>query len=145
MPLPDSMRRGLYFEEIEPGRRFSSPSRTVTEADIIAFAGQSGDFNLIHTDAAYAAQGPFGQRVAPGFAVVSPPARPPRGAPGVAGGGGRGATPEPPPDETQASAPTPRRAGPPPEPTTDDLPRRGPQGGPPPPPGGPAGPARRAT
>jgi len=71
MTLPESMRRGLYFEEIEPGRHFSSPSRTVTEADIIAFAGQSGDFNLIHTDAAYAAQGPFGQRVAHGLLVLS--------------------------------------------------------------------------
>jgi acyl dehydratase len=71
MTLPESMRRGLYFEEIEPGRHFTSPGRTVTEADIVAFAGQSGDFNLIHTDAAYAEQGPFGKRVAHGLLVLS--------------------------------------------------------------------------
>jgi acyl dehydratase len=65
------MRRGLYFEEIQAGRSFTSPGRTVTEADIVAFAGQSGDFNLIHTDAAYAVNGPFGQRVAHGLLVLS--------------------------------------------------------------------------
>lgn len=71
MTLPESMRRGLYFEEIEVGRQFTSPGRTVTEADIVAFAGQSGDFNLIHTDAAYAEHGPFGKRVAHGLLVLS--------------------------------------------------------------------------
>jgi acyl dehydratase len=71
MTLPESMRRGLYFQEIEAGRHFTSPGRTVTEADIVSFAGLSGDFNLIHTDAAYAAQGPFGQRIAHGMLVLS--------------------------------------------------------------------------
>lgn len=71
MTLPNSPHRGLYFEEFEVGRQFTTPGRTVTEADIVAFAGQSGDFNLIHTDAAYAAQGPFGQRVAHGLLVLS--------------------------------------------------------------------------
>jgi len=71
MTLPESMRRGLYFEEIEAGRHFTSPGRTVTEADVVGFAGLSGDFNLIHTDAAYAAQGPFGQRIAHGMLVLS--------------------------------------------------------------------------
>jgi acyl dehydratase len=41
----------------------------VTEADIVAFAGLSGDFNAIHTDAAYAATQPFGSRVAHGLLV----------------------------------------------------------------------------
>jgi 3-hydroxybutyryl-CoA dehydratase len=60
-------RRGMYFEEFEVGQRVISPGRTVTEADIAAFAGLSGDFNSIHTDAVYAQGSPFGQRVAHGL------------------------------------------------------------------------------
>ncbi len=71
MTLPDTHQRGLYFEEFEVGRSFTTPGRTVTEADIMAFAGVSGDFNLIHTDAEYAASGPFGQRIAHGLLVLS--------------------------------------------------------------------------
>jgi 3-hydroxybutyryl-CoA dehydratase len=58
---------GLYFEEFSLGQRIISPGRTVTEADVVAFAGLSGDFNSIHTDAVYAAGSPFGQRVAHGL------------------------------------------------------------------------------
>jgi 3-hydroxybutyryl-CoA dehydratase len=60
-------RRGMYFEEFEVGQRVISPGRTVTEADIAAFAGLSGDFNSIHTDAVYAQGSAFGQRVAHGL------------------------------------------------------------------------------
>jgi acyl dehydratase len=60
-------RRGMYFEEFEVGQRVISPGRTVTEADIVTFAGLSGDFNSIHTDAAYSQTTPFGQRVAHGL------------------------------------------------------------------------------
>ncbi len=60
-------RRGMYFEEFEVGQRVTTPARTVTEADVVAFAGLSGDFNSIHTDAVYAQQTPFGQRVAHGI------------------------------------------------------------------------------
>ncbi|HVN56654.1 MAG TPA: MaoC/PaaZ C-terminal domain-containing protein, partial [Anaerolineaceae bacterium] len=45
--------------------------RTVSEADIVNFAGLSGDFSQIHTDAEYARQGGFGQRVAHGMLEVS--------------------------------------------------------------------------
>jgi acyl dehydratase len=64
-------RRGLFFEEFEVGQQVTTPARTITEADIVAFAGLSGDYNSIHTDAAYAAAGPFGQRVAHGLLVLS--------------------------------------------------------------------------
>ena len=64
-------RRGLYFEEFQVGQCVTTPARTITEADILAFAGLSGDYNSIHTDAAYAAGTPFGQRVAHGLLVVS--------------------------------------------------------------------------
>lgn len=63
--------RGMYFEEFFIGQRIISAGRTVSESDIITFAGLSGDFNQIHTDAVYAAQTPFGQRVAHGLLGLS--------------------------------------------------------------------------
>ena len=64
-------RRGLYFEEFEPGMRITSVGRTVTESDIINFAGLSGDFAQIHTDAEYSRGTPIGQRIAHGLLVTS--------------------------------------------------------------------------
>lgn len=66
MSLPPA-QRGMYFEEFEVGQKIVTQSRTVTEHDIVAFAGLSGDFNQIHTDAEYARGTPFGQRVAHGL------------------------------------------------------------------------------
>ena len=63
--------RGLYFEEFVIGDTVESVGRTVTEADIVMFAGLSGDYNLIHTDAEYAKNQMFGQRVAHGLLVLS--------------------------------------------------------------------------
>lgn len=64
-------RRGLYFEEFQVGQTVTTSARTITEADIGAFAGLTGDYNSIHTDAVYSATTPFGQRVAHGLLVVS--------------------------------------------------------------------------
>jgi acyl dehydratase len=64
-------RRGLYFEEFEVGQRMSSVGRTITEADVVNFAGVSADYNLIHTDIAYSADSIFEQRVAHGLLVLS--------------------------------------------------------------------------
>ncbi|NPA26744.1 MAG: dehydratase [Chloroflexi bacterium] len=63
--------RGWYFEDFKVGQRVITAGRTVTEADIVAFAGLSGDYNRIHTDAEYAARTPFGQRIAHGLLVMS--------------------------------------------------------------------------
>lgn len=63
--------RGLYFDEFEPGQKIVSAGRTITEADIVNFAGLSGDYNQIHTDAVYSKVAPFGQRVAHGLLVLS--------------------------------------------------------------------------
>lgn len=63
--------RGRYFEQFEIGESLLTAARTITEADIVRFAGLTGDFNQIHTDAVYAAKGPFGQRVAHGLLVQS--------------------------------------------------------------------------
>ena len=64
-------RRGLYFEEFELGQRMSTVGRTITEADVVNFAGVSADFNSIHTDIAYASESFFEQRVAHGLLVLS--------------------------------------------------------------------------
>ena len=63
--------RGRYFEDFVIGEEFESPGRTITESDVVTFAGLSGDYNQIHTDAEFAAQGVFGQRVAHGLLGLS--------------------------------------------------------------------------
>lgn len=63
--------RGRYFEEFAEGQQLVTAGRTVTEGDIVRFAGLTGDFNQIHTDAAYAAETMFGQRIAHGLLVLS--------------------------------------------------------------------------
>ena len=62
-----SLNTGLFFEDFEPGQKVTSVGRTITEHDIATFAGLSGDFNQIHTDAEYARSTPFGQRIAHGL------------------------------------------------------------------------------
>ena len=66
-----SARSGLFFEEFAVGQSVTSPGRTITEADIVAFAALSGDWNQLHTDAEFAARQPFGQRVAHGLLCLS--------------------------------------------------------------------------
>jgi acyl dehydratase len=61
----------LYFEDVEVGFRFETPRRTVTEADLAAFAGVSGDLNPLHTDAVFAADSIYGERIAHGALVLS--------------------------------------------------------------------------
>jgi acyl dehydratase len=56
----------LFFEDLAEGQVFLSSGRTVTEADIVGFAGLSGDFNPIHMDREAASKGIFGERVAHG-------------------------------------------------------------------------------
>jgi acyl dehydratase len=63
--------RGRYFEEFAVGDRITTAARTVTEADIVAFAGLSGDYNQIHIDAEYSRTTPFGARVAHGLLGLS--------------------------------------------------------------------------
>jgi acyl dehydratase len=61
----------LYFEDVQVGFRFETPRRTVTEADLVAFAGVSGDFNPLHTDRVFAAESIYGERIAHGALVLS--------------------------------------------------------------------------
>lgn len=62
---------GLYFEEFEIGKEFETAGRTVTEADIVNFAGITGDWNQLHTDSEFAKNTIFGQRIAHGTLVFS--------------------------------------------------------------------------
>jgi 3-hydroxybutyryl-CoA dehydratase len=64
-------RRGLWFDEFEPGLVVESPGRTVTEADLVSFAGLSGDHTQLHTDEAYCQRTPFRTRIAHGMLVQS--------------------------------------------------------------------------
>ena len=63
--------QGRYFEEFSPGETFTTRGRTVTEADIVAFAGLSGDYNPLHTDKEFARNSPFGERIAHGLLGLS--------------------------------------------------------------------------
>lgn len=56
-----------YFDDIAVGEEYESPGRTVTEADIVLFAGLSGDYNILHTDAEFMKQSIFGERIAHGL------------------------------------------------------------------------------
>jgi acyl dehydratase len=55
------------YDEIEVGEEYESPGRTVTETDIVIFAGLSGDYNVLHTDAEFMKQSIFGERIAHGL------------------------------------------------------------------------------
>ncbi len=68
---PLSFSRGLYFEEFQIDQKIITAARTVTESDVVNFAGLSGDYNQIHTDAAFSQSTPFGQRVAHGLLCLS--------------------------------------------------------------------------
>jgi acyl dehydratase len=56
-----------YFDDIQIGEAYESPARTVTEADIVIFAGLSGDYNILHTDAEFMKSSSFGERIAHGL------------------------------------------------------------------------------
>jgi len=59
----------LHFEDFLQDQVSTSRGRTVTETDIVNFAGLSGDFVELHMNEVYAAQGPFGKRIAHGALI----------------------------------------------------------------------------
>jgi acyl dehydratase len=74
----------LYFDDVEVGQEWESLGRTITETDIVNFAGLSGDFNPIHIDHEFAkttpfrrpiAQGLLGMAICSGLGLTSPPMR----------------------------------------------------------------------
>ena len=65
------MTQDQFFEDYELGASRSTTGRTITEADIVLHAGQTGDFFPHHMDAAWCATQPFGQRIAHGTLIFS--------------------------------------------------------------------------
>lgn len=62
---------GLYFEDFSVGQKVTTVGRTIAESDIMTFAGLTGDYNQIHTDAHFATGTQFGQRIAHGLLGMS--------------------------------------------------------------------------
>src|SRR5436190_23347192 len=60
-----------YYEDFIEGAEHVTRGRTITEADIVNFAGLSGDFIELHTNEEYARQAPFGRRIAHGLLTLS--------------------------------------------------------------------------
>ncbi|HXQ33110.1 MAG TPA: MaoC/PaaZ C-terminal domain-containing protein [Anaerolineales bacterium] len=61
----------LFYEDLNVGDEDQSTGRTVTETDVVSFAGLSGDFNNMHIDEEFAKKTVFGTRVAHGLCVLS--------------------------------------------------------------------------
>lgn len=58
--------RGKYFQDFSIGDEFHTPSRTITEADIVNWSYLSGDWNPVHTDEEFAKKSEFKTRIAHG-------------------------------------------------------------------------------
>jgi 3-hydroxybutyryl-CoA dehydratase len=70
MPIISPLK-GMWFEEFEVGQQIITPGRTISESDVVSFAGLSGDYNQIHTNAEFSKETPFGQRIAHGLLGLS--------------------------------------------------------------------------
>ena len=57
--------------DFAPGYAWTTRARTITEADVVAFSGLTGDFHPQHTDAVWAEESRFGERIAHGMLVLS--------------------------------------------------------------------------
>jgi acyl dehydratase len=62
---------GLYWEEWEVGKSFTTAARTITETDVVNFAGISGDYNPLHINEEYCKNTQFGTRIAHGPLIYS--------------------------------------------------------------------------
>jgi acyl dehydratase len=55
-----------FYEDFEVGDEFTTAGRTITESDVVTFAGLSGDFSPIHMDAEFSKGTVHGQRIVHG-------------------------------------------------------------------------------
>jgi acyl dehydratase len=62
---------GYYFDEFKVGDEFVTPTRTITETDVVMFAAMTGDYNELHTSAEYMKDTQFGQRLVHGLLGLS--------------------------------------------------------------------------
>ena len=65
--MVDERRTGYRYADLHVGMAFRSPGRTITDADLVGFAGLTGDFSELHTSDVYAKHSQFGRRVAHGL------------------------------------------------------------------------------
>jgi acyl dehydratase len=65
------MSKSLYFDNLAVGDRWKSRGRTVTETDVVNFAGVTGDYDPLHVDHEFARQSPFGKPIAHGLLGLS--------------------------------------------------------------------------
>ena len=65
------MSEPLFFEDLSVGDRWISPARTITESDVVNFAGLTGDYDPLHVDHEFARQTPFGRPIAHGLLGLS--------------------------------------------------------------------------
>ncbi len=65
------MEEKNFMEDYKVGERFVSPARTITETDITMFAAMTGDWHPLHTDAEFAKNYFFGERIAHGMLILS--------------------------------------------------------------------------
>jgi acyl dehydratase len=65
--MAEAPKLGLRYEDLHVGMAFRSPGRTITEADLVGFAGLTGDYSELHTSDVYARASQFGRRVAHGM------------------------------------------------------------------------------
>lgn len=65
--MTEGRRTGYRYEDLSVGLRFRSPGRTITDADLVGFAGLTGDYSELHTSDVYARSSQFGRRVAHGM------------------------------------------------------------------------------
>jgi acyl dehydratase len=62
-----TVQLGYTYDDLHVGLAFRSPGRTITDADLVGFAGLTGDFSELHTSDVYAEASQFGRRVAHGM------------------------------------------------------------------------------
>src|SRR6516165_8859675 len=65
--MSDAKRSGYTYADLHVGMSFRSPGRTITDADLVAFAGLTGDYSELHTSEVYARASQFSRRVAHGI------------------------------------------------------------------------------
>ena len=63
--------KSLRWEDLHVGLAFESPTRTLTETDVVMFAAMSGDYSELHTSEAFALKTQYGRRVAHGLLVAA--------------------------------------------------------------------------
>jgi acyl dehydratase len=64
-------KQGLSWSELAVGQKFTTAGRTVTETDVVSFAGSTGDYSPMHTNIEFAAASEFGERIAHGLLGLS--------------------------------------------------------------------------